>query len=688
VKQQLLADCAWPDMTSEFDQVILTTLEAQRQGPETFDATLDQCISIDEVAKALKQLKPRKAAGVDKIIPELLIHGQDILLPYLRDIFQYIFEKGVYPDSWAEGILQLIHKKGDINDPGNYRDLTLLSCMGKVFDNVLYNRLKICDIDIHESQSGFRKGYSTADNIFVLQSLVTKSFMERKTLYCAFIDLKRAFNSVYRQGLWYKLISEGYCGRLISIVRNMYEKIKCRIRLHGGKLSDVFVTLMGLQQGAILSPFLFAFFLNDLPDILNARNPHGGISVGNTNIILLMYADDMVAVSNTVEGLQTSLDIMHEYFSKWKLTVNLQKSNVLVCKSRAVLRPNEKWTYDGQILDTCTSYNYLGINFTTKGINNASLDILVNQAKKALASLQTSMANIGTFPPAVSLRMFHTCIMPILCYGAEVWGYLNGNKMQCVLNRWCKRILGVKLTTCNAAVAGELGQYPLCIFRKIMILKYWIKVISGSHNRIRYIMYLFLKQHVNIAVPGCKNWANEVRNILIEIGNEGSWHNNDPGMEHGQFIARARCTLIDLYIMEWKRELESKEKMSTYILYKTGFGHELYLSYIKSTKYRMSLTRLRLSSHCLNIEVGRYHPRIPRHMRYCTQCELRDLEDEYHFILKCPKYRQLRNIYIPRYYSVNPSMAKYVQLMADLQNNLIISCNVSKYITEANKLKE
>ncbi len=82
----------------------------------------------------------------------------------------------------------------------------------------------------------------------------------------------------------------------------------------------------------------------------------------------------------------------------------------------------------------------------------------------------------------------------IYCYASEVWGYLPGNKIQTVLNRWCKRILGVKVFTRNAAVAGDLGQYPLIIFHKTLMLKYWVKVVSGPRDMLPYIMYTFLKE--------------------------------------------------------------------------------------------------------------------------------------------------------------------------------------------------
>ena len=289
---------------------------------------MDTPITADELNVALNQLKVNKAPGTDGIISELLIYAKDVLFPCILKLFQYVFETGEYPDQWVEGILHLVYKTGDVNDPSNYRDLTLLNCIGKLFDQILYNSLKLWEESnniLTEAQAGFRAGYSTTDHIFTLDSFITKAFLEKKYLYCAFIDMKKAFNSIFRQGLWFKLNLKGLNGKLLRIVQSMYSKIKCCVRGRKG-LTQFFLTLIGVQQGAILSPYLFALYLNDLPGIINRQNPEGGIQVEGDNISLLMYADDMVALSNSIEGLQNTLDLMYDYCQTWKLTVNLAKN--------------------------------------------------------------------------------------------------------------------------------------------------------------------------------------------------------------------------------------------------------------------------------------------------------------------------------------------------------------------------
>ncbi len=210
-----------PNTIFPFDDIIRNNLDTYDNNPDEGEHVLNCEITEQEIGEALSQLKQRKAAGVDKLIPELFIHSGIILLPYLKHLFQNIFSSGSYPKRWAEGMLHLIYKKGNRDDPNNYRDITLMSCFGKLFDQVMYNRLSTWEKEqeiLHEEQAGFRSSYSTVDHIFTLQSLISASVYNRSKLYCGFIDFRKAFNSVYRNGLWSKLIGMGCTGKMLTII--------------------------------------------------------------------------------------------------------------------------------------------------------------------------------------------------------------------------------------------------------------------------------------------------------------------------------------------------------------------------------------------------------------------------------------------------------------------------------------
>ena len=168
-------------------------------------------------------------------------------------------------------MIKLIYKnKGCKSDPANYRPITLISCLGKLFTSILNERLqKYADEHdlINDCQAGFRKGYSTVDNTFILHSLIELVCKSKRKLYCAFIDVKQAFDRVWRDGLWLKLYQSHINGKCLRIIQNMYSNIKSCILVNNRK-TDFFISNIGVRQDENLSSFLFIMFLNDLEHFL------------------------------------------------------------------------------------------------------------------------------------------------------------------------------------------------------------------------------------------------------------------------------------------------------------------------------------------------------------------------------------------------------------------------------------
>lgn len=167
---------------------------------------------------------------------------------------------------WTKGIIVPFNKKGDPTDAKNYRGITLVSCLSKIFTSILSNRLNdLVEKNnlLSDAQFRFRKGRSTVDATFVLYSIVQKVLNEKNRLYCAFIDLKRAFDSVYLNGLWFKLFNLGIRGKTLRIIKDMYSQVKSCVR-NCNTYSDYFECAVGLKQGEIMSPILFSLFMEDL----------------------------------------------------------------------------------------------------------------------------------------------------------------------------------------------------------------------------------------------------------------------------------------------------------------------------------------------------------------------------------------------------------------------------------------
>ena len=151
---------------------------------------LNSNFSHVDVLKAIKQLKTNKSGGPDKLIDEMFIHSKNVLVPTLCNLFNKLFEIGKFPDDWSKGYVIPLHKKGNANEVENYRGITLLSSLGKLFTRVINNRLNEWAENysfLIEAQAGFRIHMSTVDNIFVLNGFISHILNQGKRLFCALI---------------------------------------------------------------------------------------------------------------------------------------------------------------------------------------------------------------------------------------------------------------------------------------------------------------------------------------------------------------------------------------------------------------------------------------------------------------------------------------------------------------------
>jgi exonuclease III len=223
---------------------------------DTVFEELDKQIDADEICRAIHGLKTCKSHAEDCILNEYLIEFKDMLLPRLCRLFNCILDTGLFPTSWSSATIVPILKKGDASNPNYYRGISIVSNLGKLFTSILNRRLLEWSGEndvITDAQFGFKPGYSTTDAIFALHSIISNSLSSKKRLYCAFIDFQKAFDSVDRTKLWYKLSAVGIRGKLLNIIKSMYTNIRACTTSNGYR-SEYFTSNLGLLQGEVLSP--------------------------------------------------------------------------------------------------------------------------------------------------------------------------------------------------------------------------------------------------------------------------------------------------------------------------------------------------------------------------------------------------------------------------------------------------
>mgnify|MGYP000265360145 CR=1 FL=1 len=190
-------------------------------------------------------------------------------------------------------------------------------------------------------------------------------------------------------------------------------------------------------------------------------NDFEGIDLDMFKLCLLLYADDIVIMSETEERLKHSLFVREKYSDIYKLTVNATKTKVMIFMKGGRVNRNIRFIYKENVLEIVSKFTYLGIIFTTGGYINTPFEILAGQALTAIYKLKSNLLKRPGITVQHKLDLFDKLILPFLNYGSEVWGLNDSTKLEGIHIHFCKHILGVRGQTQNNCVHGELGRTSL-----------------------------------------------------------------------------------------------------------------------------------------------------------------------------------------------------------------------------------
>ena len=206
---------------------------SMQERQEKYIEQLDTPVTMGELENGIKELKSDKAPGVDMVLNEFLINASYGAKLLILMIFNNILQLEYFPECWAQGEVIPIFKSGDKNKANNYRGITLLSCMGKLFTRIMNARMtKWVEENrvLNETQFGFRQGRGTRDCLFVLHGLIEILFAKGMKLYCCFIDYEKAYDYLDRAAIWTKLLNSGISSKSIRLFQSMYSKMKLAVR--------------------------------------------------------------------------------------------------------------------------------------------------------------------------------------------------------------------------------------------------------------------------------------------------------------------------------------------------------------------------------------------------------------------------------------------------------------------------
>ena len=416
--------------------------------------------------------------------------------------------------------------------------------------------------------------------------------------------------------------------------------------------TDWFKTNYGVKQGDNLSPTLFSIYLNDLATEL--KDMKLGTMLGDMHICILLYADDIVLISENEQNLQNMLDHVNAWCLKWQMKINPDKTKVVHFRNPRTPRTNFNFKIGQSPIQISNTHRYLGIILDEFLNFNACVKTLGDAGGRALSSIISKFKQFKHIGYNTFSKLYESGVLSILTYGASIWGHDNDKYIQQVQNRAIRYFLGVHKTAPIQALQADMGWLNIKYQFYLCTIRFWNRLHQMNSNRLTKKVAEY--QLINISDY---NWIGKLYNIL-EKTNKTDFLLEDQKLN----LYDVENQFYDIMQEEWSVNICFKPKLWNYVKFKQDIFVEPYVTSNINRYQRSLLAKLRMGILPLQIETGRYF-RKPLEDRLCLLCDQNNIEDEYHFLCQCPAFRSEREKIlhtIPNFQSLAPNEL-FIQLM-------------------------
>lgn len=443
------------DHVERIESNVRRQLRLKRQRPPLRPA------SMRELDEALKRLKPRKAPGPDGVGNKALKNLPTRAKAHLLAIINAIIRLQHFPSRWKCADVIVLQKPGKAaRFPQNYRPISLLPTMGKIAERVILTRLQeeVEELNlVPNEQFGFRPRHSTTQQVLRLVEHVTGNFNMHKSTGAIFLDVSKAFDKVWHEGLLAKLLDSNIHLDLTKLVASFLRSRSFRVKLGSTRSSERRMEA-GVPQGSLLSPLLYSLFTMDMPK--------------TDGTCLALYADDTAVCTSSKQPwlisqrLQTAADRLEEWFSKWRIGVNPEKSTAVFFTKR-FQRPQDEIRMFDRRIPWGDETKYLGVVLDRRLTWRSHTNHCSNKAKSALGSLQCLFHRRSKLSAETKVRLYKLIIRPMMTYASPCWGYAamtHIRKLQVVQNRCLRQAIGAPWYVRNLQIHRDLGMEQIAEF--------------------------------------------------------------------------------------------------------------------------------------------------------------------------------------------------------------------------------
>ena len=629
------------------------------------DTYMEAQFSKEELTLVLKNLKQKTSAADDNLTSIIIKKSGEKLHDWILLLMNTMWTSRSRPKDFNLALISAIYKKGDRRDPKNYRPISVLSVLDKIYASLLRLRLIkwMDDNDLLPAEcGGSRKGMSPVEQMFNLHELICRA---GGPIHAAFMDVSKAFDSVWRNALWAKLRAHGVKGKLLDAIRSLY---KCTNSVvHDGQYrSKPFNTNTGLRQGCPLSPLLYMIYTADLINLLKEKIQ--GIRIfGMTteeNISALLYADDMVILTRTKAELEAALEVLAEYEDSWRIRFNPDKSKVVVFnyertpQNRPRKTPFHLYQGPGTCTGTATckchyqmghtwikrlsSYKYLGLIWHQSLTWDLTMEDRLSHARHKAGMVRMMGIDKG-LSPKIASTLVDAMVRPTLLYAAELWAPPKWKDADVLLKGLGRHILGAPRGFPSEPTWGELGWWTSGGTIALATLRFY-KRLQDSRNMITQRM-----ARITRTTPG-PTWFSRARAFTASV------MDCTIGMADGVMASTSKGALKGLVHTwqenRWLHRMRSGSTTTDYRTLKSSLSMEPYLKDHHAYPGRIYITQLRAGY--LDFE----SPPLPRWLQIseykCRLCGRHSPPQ--HLLTSCPGTEMIRaSFYFDTSLKLNPS---------------------------------
>lgn len=440
-------------------------------------------ITPREVQKTLRRLRSRSAAGPDGISPAALKNAPRKLIVVLTRLFNALLLHSYFPSQWKTAKIILIPKQGkDQLYPQNYRPISLLPSISKLFERLLHSRLSqhITDAQLFpHHQFGFRPGHDTVAQLVRVVENITLQFNNKGHSLGIFLDIAKAFDRVWHKGLLFKLHNMGFHHQYLRLIHS-YLHNRSFFVSHQDSISSTRPITAGVPQGSVLGPLLFNLFTSDIP--IHRRTT------------IATFADD-TAIFASHRNLQFArscaqqhLDAVAEWTSKWRIKVNADKT-AAVHFTRNYTPSPQQLTFSGNQIEYQNSAKYLGVDLDRRLLFNIHIGRAAAKATTRIISLYPLLRSPNLTMEARQ-HIFLMMIRPVLTYASPAWSHAattHLTKLQRVQNRAARLISGHSRDTRIIQIHEDLYLPLLHEVIQDQCQSFWRRMSASQHPALQIL---------------------------------------------------------------------------------------------------------------------------------------------------------------------------------------------------------